>query len=230
MTLTFISRAIQALRISETQPVRDVVPATTTGNKVSERRTARAMIPPRPFNLSQPPLGKPPLPPARAVSYHLPLSFAPPPTGKPPLPSQNQESHFRRTSKSSLAPFTRESVYAESSSSTRCSTASASSALAQMSKRKVRQTFNPVLPDELVISDGERLTVLHSFDDGWCIVGRPSLGSSEDVELGAVPAWCFIQPVLGLRTERPRRRTSLGVTTHLDQPLTREDLMTWSNF
>lgn len=33
--------------------------------------------------------------------------------------------------------------------------------------RKIRQIFNPILPDELLISLGEKLTVVQSFDDGW---------------------------------------------------------------
>ena len=54
--------------------------------------------------------------------------------------------------------------------------------------------------------------VVNSFDDGWCIVGRDSVFKSGEVELGAIPAWCFMKPVQGLRAERPMRTSSLGVT------------------
>ncbi|KAI0073463.1 hypothetical protein K474DRAFT_1562172, partial [Panus rudis PR-1116 ss-1] len=95
--------------------------------------------------------------------------------------------------------------------------------------RKVRQTFNPVLPDELVISVGERVNIVNSYDDGWCIVGRDGLGGT--VELGAVPAWCFIKPSPGLLSQRPLRTTSLGVTINMDEPSgPRQDVISWSNF
>ncbi|TFY83631.1 hypothetical protein EWM64_g384 [Hericium alpestre] len=99
-------------------------------------------------------------------------------------------------------------------------------------KRKVRQLFNPVLPDELVINVGERITVVQSFDDGWCIVGRDSMLTPGEVEMGAVPAWCFIKPVKGLRAERPMRVSSLGVTVEMDDPGSnaRDNLISWSNF
>lgn len=121
------------------------------------------------------------------------------------------------------------------------------------SRRKVRQLFNPVLPDELVLALGEALTVVHSYDDGWCIVGRESsifaaaaaasAGSDafgqhaqpvDKAELGAVPAWVFVKPVKGLRAERPMRSTSLGVTVELSAPSapfsSREECVSWSNF
>ncbi|KAF8348841.1 hypothetical protein F5887DRAFT_537673 [Amanita rubescens] len=116
------------------------------------------------------------------------------------------------------------------------------------SKRKVRQLFNPVLPDELLISTpGEQLTVIQSFDDGWCLVGKePSTSiplvpkslfkqdasSDNDIELGVVPAWCFIKPVKGLRVERPVRSSSLGITVQFQGPgfSSRDEIISWSNF
>jgi hypothetical protein len=80
-------------------------------------------------------------------------------------------------------------------------------------RRKVRQLFAPVLPDELVLALGESLTVLHSYDDGWCIVGREAsafaaaaaaaqgsafgqkAAEADASEVGAVPAWVFVKPV-----------------------------------
>lgn len=109
--------------------------------------------------------------------------------------------------------------------------------------RKVRQRFEPVLPDELLPVLGERLTVVRSFDDGWCVVGREnstfvhsakSLFKSQEpgdhFEIGVVPAWCFLKQVKGLRAERPIRCTSLGVTVNMDGPSSRNELISWSNF
>ena len=73
--------------------------------------------------------------------------------------------------------------------------------------------------------------VVNSFDDGWCIVGRDSVFKSGEVELGAIPAWCFMKPVQGLRAERPMRTSSLGVTVTVEaEPGAREEVMSWSNF
>ena len=113
------------------------------------------------------------------------------------------------------------------------STFSNASTILGGSGRKVRALFAPVLPDELVLSLGERVTVVQSFDDGWCIVGRDSLVKPGEVEMGAVPAWCFIKPVKGLKASRPMRTTSLGVTVQLDAGpafSSRDELISWSNF
>lgn len=113
--------------------------------------------------------------------------------------------------------------------------------------QKVRQMFDPVLPDELLLSRiGEQLTLVQSFDDGWCLVGRESgafvsnakslfktnVAPESEVELGVVPAWCFLKSVPGLRTERPIRSTSLGITVQLSGPnnSSREETISWSNF
>jgi len=111
--------------------------------------------------------------------------------------------------------------------------------------RKVRQLFDAVLPDELLLMKiGEPLAIMQSFDDGWCVVGRQnglmvntakSLFKSapqqeSNIELGVVPAWCFIKPMSGVRVERPVRSTSLGITVNMDGPATRSDLISWSNF
>jgi len=112
--------------------------------------------------------------------------------------------------------------------------------------RKVRQKFEPVLPDELLPALCEQLTVVQSFDDGWCVVGREnstfvhtakslfklSSEPGQNIELGVVPAWCFLKPVKGLRAERPIRSTSLGITVNMDGPgvSSRNELMSWSNF
>jgi len=113
------------------------------------------------------------------------------------------------------------------------STVSSASSMFGGKGRKVKQLFSPVLPDELVLSLGERVTVVQSFDDGWCVVGRDSLLKSSEVEMGAVPAWCFVKPVKGLKATRPMRTTSLGVTVQIDQGpafSSRDEVISWSNF
>jgi len=113
------------------------------------------------------------------------------------------------------------------------STFSTASSIRGVEGRKVRQLFVPVLPDELVLSLLERVTVVQSFDDGWCIVGRDSLVKPGEIEMGAVPAWCFVKPVKGLKASRPMRTTSLGVTVQLDAGpgfSSRDELISWSNF
>jgi hypothetical protein len=167
------------------------------------------------------------------VDYHanegnIPRPFAPfsfalqagttPPVGK-------------RASTASVLTVTRDSFLSIGSYNSRFSIASTISSSSHSNRRKVRQLFDPVLPDEFVVSLGERLTVMQSFDDGWCVVGRPGMVNKDEVELGAVPAWCFLRPVKGLRAERPMRIGSLGVTVQLDAPNPgREQVMSWSNF
>lgn len=101
--------------------------------------------------------------------------------------------------------------------------------------RKVRQLFTPILPDEPTLALGERVAIVRSFDDGWVIIARDRpYGPPGDVELGTVPSWCFVKPMKGLRSERPVRSTSLGVTVNVDWegpgPEKREDYISWSNF
>jgi len=143
----------------------------------------------------------------------------------------------------------RNSFLSLTSSQNRFSVMSSSSSLdptrTSGTSRKIRQLFDPVLPDELLTRLGEHLTVVQSFDDGWCVVGRenaslvhtakslfkstPELENS--IELGVVPAWCFLKPVKGLRAERPMRVSSLGITVNLDAPgSSRNELISWSNF
>ncbi|KAL1752507.1 hypothetical protein FB107DRAFT_250778 [Schizophyllum commune] len=109
--------------------------------------------------------------------------------------------------------------------------------------RKIRQLFDPVLPDELTVRLHERVTLVQTFDDGWCVVGReaPAQAAQQTslfrpaeaaVDMGVVPAWVFIKPVKGLRAERPIRSTSLGITVRIDAPgfSSRDECVSWSNF
>ena len=105
--------------------------------------------------------------------------------------------------------------------------------------------FSPLLPDELVLRQGETVTVVETFDDEWCIVARLNLGM---LEVGAVPNFVF-----GLKegedetfaTMRPMRSTSLGVTVdlrviaalesggsgkHWVEATYRDSVISWSNF
>ncbi|THH27374.1 hypothetical protein EUX98_g6818 [Antrodiella citrinella] len=148
--------------------------------------------------------------------------------------SSVQSGHSRMMSTSFLSAA-RGSIMSMGSSHNRFSVASvattdSSIGSGHVSQRKVRQLFNPVLPDELVISMGESLTVVTSYEDGWCIVGRDGFGGT--TELGAVPAWCFIKSAPGLRAERPMRTASLGVTININEDGggPRSEVMSWSNF
>ncbi|KAI0303687.1 hypothetical protein B0F90DRAFT_1809421 [Multifurca ochricompacta] len=149
-------------------------------------------------------------------------TLAPPPSNIPPHALTGGSNSKR----SSFFNFTNRPV-------STASTFSAASSILGVQGRMVRQLFAPVLPDELVLSLGEKVTVVKSFDDGWCIVGRESVLKPEEVEMGAVPAWCFVKPVKGLKASRPMRTTSLGVTVQLDAGpgfSSRDELISWSNF
>ena len=199
-------------------------------------------------------LSRPPGPQAtreEIIEFHrqsgvIPHSFAPKPfsfaLGIPTTPDSKRSSKVRQSfmSFASAGSGNRYSVTSFASSSFDSQSNSTKGAA-----RKVRQLFDPVLPDELLLTKiGERLRIVQSFDDGWCVVGRDnslmantakSLFKStpqpeSDVELGVVPAWCFIKPLNGVKVERPVRSTSLGITVNVDGPATRSDLISWSNF
>jgi len=158
------------------------------------------------------------------------------PSGGPPFSTLNSAA-----SRQTCSSF-------ESFASRRFSVVSGASSISSTSgaTRKVRQKFEPVLPDELLPALGERLTIVQSFDDGWCVVGRTnstfvhsakslfrsSPEPAQNIELGVVPAWCFMKPVKGLRAERPIRSTSLGITVNIDEPgvSSRHEVVSWSNF
>ncbi|THH07323.1 hypothetical protein EW145_g3465 [Phellinidium pouzarii] len=162
-----------------------------------------------------------------------------------PSPSASlvKSSHPRISISGSVRDSIRESFFGASdrprstfslSGGSRLSVLSQNSSLRSsgMQQRAVRQLFTPILPDELMLSLGERVSVLRSFEDGWCIVARPQpYGALGESELGAVPAWCFIKLLKGLHSERPVRSISLGVTVQIDdQDRSRDDIISWSNF
>ncbi|KAG8794226.1 hypothetical protein FRC12_000078 [Ceratobasidium sp. 428] len=101
-----------------------------------------------------------------------------------------------------------------------------------VSTRKVQTVFPPLLPDELVLRVGEKVTLLQTFDDEWCVVGRDRFG---EVEIGAVPAFVFTKAKSGETFPRPMRNTSLGVKVEMSSEPTavwssREEVISWSNF
>jgi len=176
-------------------------------------------------------------------------------SGTMPQPFAQKPFAFALSAASPVYPSspTRSSFLSFGSSSNRASRLSVYSVMSATSSidtngttRKVRQLFNPVLPDELLLSRvGEELTLVQSFDDGWCLVGRENSvfavpakslfkkgDASDDVELGVVPAWCFLKPVQGHKTERPVRNSSLGITVQMTGPnfSSRGEVMSWSNF
>lgn len=98
--------------------------------------------------------------------------------------------------------------------------------------RKVLTVFPPLLPDELVLGVGEKVTLLQTFDDEWCVVGRDRFG---EVEVGAVPAYVFTKVRTGEKMERPMRSTSLGVQVEMSSApgahfSSRDEVISWSNF
>ncbi|KAI0267723.1 hypothetical protein BC834DRAFT_923465 [Gloeopeniophorella convolvens] len=163
-----------------------------------------------------------------------PFSLARPEGLAPPKAPGAASRPVSTVSFSSAGPPSRQSFFGIGSRPmSTASSVSVTSTFAGVEGRKVRQLFAPVLPDEMVLSLGEKVTVVQSFDDGWCIVGRDSMLKPGDVEMGAVPAWCFIKPVKGLKASRPMRTTSLGVSVQMDGGpgfSSRDELISWSNF
>jgi len=75
-------------------------------------------------------------------------------------------------------------------------------------QKKTYRSFEPLMPDELEVTVGEMMMVIHSYDDGWCVVGRD--GIDGEMEVGAVPAWCFAKSSGGISFTRQKRVESLG--------------------
>jgi hypothetical protein len=188
----------------------------------------------------------PSAPPAEIIDYHRESGNLPRPfsfalnagTEGPPRPQSNNN-------RGSWISFLSASGSGPSRFSVMSSSSTVDSTRSSGTNRKIRQGFSPVLPDELLVSVGEKLTVVQSFDDGWCVVARDGgntfaqakslfkpAESQSNVEMGVVPEWCFLKPVVGLKGERPIRSTSLGITVQMERPgfSSREELMSWSNF
>ncbi|CAE6361644.1 unnamed protein product [Rhizoctonia solani] len=111
-------------------------------------------------------------------------------------------------------------------------TDSVASGTSNVITRKVQTVFPPLLPDELVLAVGDKVTLLETFDDEWCVVGRDRFG---EVEVGAVPAYVFTKLRTGEKMERPMRSTSLGVKVEMSNApgaawSSRDEVISWSNF
>jgi hypothetical protein len=61
----------------------------------------------------------------------------------------------------------------------------------------VKRTFTPNLLDELSITTGESVSVLATYDDGWCKVRKLGAGAEE----GVVPMECLEGPGAGVQGE-----------------------------
>jgi len=185
----------------------------------------------------------PSAPPADIIEYHRQSGNLPRPSFTRPFSfalNAGVEAPPRPQSRASWISFLTSSGSAIGRFSVISSTSSVESTTGIT--RKIHQLFDPVLPDELLVSLGEKLTVVQSFDDGWCVVGKEG-GTAQpksmfkqnehlsNVEIGVVPAWCFLKPVPGLKGERPIRSSSLGITVQMEGPAfsSREEVISWSN-
>ena len=89
----------------------------------------------------------------------LPRPFAPF-MGTPPSALTSDHKADKRSSVASWASFNRHSFLSVGNAASRRSSVASFASVSTTSgkdKRTIRQTFNPVLPDELVVSIGERL-------------------------------------------------------------------------
>jgi len=186
------------------------------------------------------------------VSSQLPasstLSLHPLPPKASPVPPHPRAmsilnpAHPRHSRSSS--GFSGYSKYSYSFIAGSSSRLSAASFVSPLQARPVHQPFKPVLPDELTLRCGECLTVLRSFDDGWCVVARDTTRSSralllatgtksngDNVDIGLVPAWAFAKPLEGIASTRPFRSTSLNaLSTGHKSPSARDRVLSWANF
>lgn len=238
----FLSVKGLVLENGETIHEKDTIPSVTVTGAFSRKDLDSTILPEK--SLPRPRLAPPPTR-DEIIEYHrqsgaFPQSFSPKPFSfalSASGPDSNRASQMRLSIDSNMSGGSANRFSVMSASSSNPSNIGA--------VRKVRQLFEPVLPDELLLAKvGEQLNIVQSFDDGWCVVGRESSlavptakslfkSSSQpenNIELGVVPAWCFIKPLQGVRVERPVRSTSLGITVNVDGPSSRSELMSWSNF
>jgi hypothetical protein len=195
---------------------------------------------PRPFSLSMDSTSSPP----GGITIPIRYDASPPPslpplteiTGFTPILSSNRQSFQIPASLQITEPEDNKRWSAASSL--------VLSGPPEGDAREIRTLFDPILPDELRIAHfRERLTVIETFDDGWCVVGRdaanantsimPSTSDVDDskVELGVIPLWCFLKHEKGEVPERPVRTTSLGITV-MEPAVDDESEVTnrWSNY
>ncbi|KAF9506715.1 hypothetical protein BS47DRAFT_1385454 [Hydnum rufescens UP504] len=141
---------------------------------------------------------------------------------------------------------------AMSITSTRSALIFAQNAHSAMNKRAL-QAFTPLLPDELPVCVDDTLSLLQTFDDGWCVcvLEEPHNGHTQafdpgrEIRMGCVPLWVFERgSKRGAQPLRKMRSTSLAITVELtpqapsagglDAPnrpaWEREPVISWSNF
>lgn len=133
----------------------------------------------------------------------------------------------------------------------------AKNALSAMHK-KALQAFEPLLPDEIPVNVGDTLSLLQTFDDGWCVcavevdseggngsgLAPPRAPATKEVKMGCAPLWVFERKSKNPGDHmRSMRSTSLAVTIELTPngagmepagrvaaPWQRDPVISWSNF
>lgn len=192
-----------------------------------------------PCELEPPPASPPP-------SRHRPLSSTSSGAPRPRAMSILNPACPRHSRSSSGFTAFAQLTFPSGSNSRPSSSISTSSTQA----RPVRQPFESALPDELsIVRSGEYLSVLRSFEDGWCLVARDTSrysrssrasrfsawmkSNADHIEIGLVPAWVFIKPLKGITVTRPFRNASINAL-HLGQnpapTYARDNIISWSNF
>src|SRR5258708_1195089 len=111
--------------------------------------------------------------------------------------------------------------------------------------KTVLQPFHKLLPDELDVNVGDKLSLLQIFDDGWCVcVAEKTIGSkssSGEITMGCVPLWVFERMSKGqngVPHMREMRSTSLAITVDIKPtgpgsagaPWDQANTISWSNF
>ncbi|KAF8324924.1 uncharacterized protein EI90DRAFT_3074476 [Cantharellus anzutake] len=116
-------------------------------------------------------------------------------------------------------------------------------------RKTALRPFQHLLPDELDVKVGDQLSLLQTFDDGWCIcVAEEPAGSASnsigDIRMGCVPLWVFERMPKGKEGASPMRTmrsTSLAITVEVSPPSPgtlagpaapwdRTNTISWSNF
>ena len=81
------------------------------------------------------------------------------------------------------------------------------SSYSDISVKVVRRPFEPTLPDELAVKLGDRVRVLHTFDDGWGLIEKVERDGREG-ERGVIPMDCLRKVGEELELETGTRSSS----------------------
>lgn len=164
-----------------------------------------------------------PPPASSTLSHHRPLSNTS--SGLPRLHATSISTSTCSRHNRSSSGFTGYTQYFLPPGLYSCQTSSISTSSSQV--KPVCQLFKSALPDELSLARySEYLTVLRSFNDGWCLVARDTSRSSrssrasplspwmessgDNVDVGLVPACVFVEPSRGVTVTRPFRVESIN--------------------